>query len=86
MVVCAVRLDKIRRLSETSIDVLRCLAEALGGGAERIPYGDIANALGLPRSSVKYVMDQMIHDGVVQVVDGDKLSVEKSVFWFEIED
>ena len=85
MVVSAVRIDKIRRLSENSVAVLRAISDALGDGEGRILYGDISEALGIPRSSVKYAMDQLIQDGIVQIVDGEKLSVRESVVWFEVD-
>ena len=82
MVKIAVRLDKIRRLTETSIDVLRKLAEKLGAESGRVEYGDIAKELKIGRSSVKYAVDQMIKDGTVQLVGGE-LSVRESIIWFE---
>ena len=83
MIIKAVRLDKIRRLSETSIDVLKALADTLADESGFVEYTKIANSLGIPRTSVKYVMDQMIKDGVVQVINGE-LSVKDSVVWVEI--
>lgn len=82
MVKMAVRLDKIRRLTETSIDVLRTIAEEIGIENGRVEYGEIAKRLDIGRSSVKYAVDQMIKDGTVQLV-GDELSVRESIIWFE---
>ena len=85
MIVPTVQLYKIRRLSEISVTVLICLASCLGDGEGRVAYGDIAKSIGVPRSSVKYAMDQLIGDGIVKVIDGERLTVRESVIWVDVE-
>ena len=84
MIRTTVRLDKIKRLSDTSVDVLKALSDRLGDDSAHVDYSEIASSLGIPRSSVKYVLDRMIQDGVVQIVNGNELSVKDSIVWVEI--
>ncbi len=82
MIKIAVRLDKIRRLNETSIEVLKIIIEKIGAGTGRVDYGEIAERLQIGRSSVKYAVDQMLRYGTVQIVDRE-LCVRDSIIWFE---
>lgn len=82
MIKIAVRLDKIRRLNETSIEVLKIIIEKIGAGTGRVDYGEIAERLHVGRSSVKYAIDQMIRYGTLQIVNRE-LCVRDSIIWFE---
>ena len=82
MLKMAVRIDKIDRLSEHSVAVLRAIASAIGAEPGRVPFQDVATSLGISRSAVKYAVDQMIKNGTIELV-GDALSVRNSIIWFE---
>lgn len=85
MIIPAVRIDKIRRLSENAVEVLKVLAAALGDGIGRVEYGLIAKETGIPRSSVASAVDALIRDGTVELVNGE-LYVGNALIWFEIEE
>ena len=82
MIKTAIRLDKIGRLNETSLDILKIIIEKIGAGTGRVDYGEIAERLHIGRSSVKYSVDQMIRFGTIKIVNRE-LSVRDSVVWFE---
>lgn len=85
MLKMAVRIDKIDRLSENSVAVLRAIASAIGAESGRVPFQDVATSLGISRSAVKYAVEQMIRTGTIELIGGE-LSVRNSIIWFEEDD
>lgn len=82
MIKIAIRLDKIGRLNETSIEILKIIIEKIGAGTGRVDYGEIAERLNVGRSSVKYAIEQMVRFGTIKIINRE-LSVRESVVWFE---
>ena len=82
MIKAAIRIEKIKSLTERAVQILELLADVLGDGEGCIPYEDIAKRLRCSRSTVKYTMDKLIIDGAVQAYGG-KLSVRETIIWYE---
>ncbi|MBQ8291905.1 MAG: winged helix-turn-helix domain-containing protein [Clostridia bacterium] len=67
----AIKLDKLKKIDETSAKVFKALSEELGDASKHVSYTAIAARLKLSRNAVRYAVDRMIADGLVQCKDGE---------------
>ena len=82
MVKMAVKLEKIGRQNENSIEILKDLAEQLGDGVGRVEFKDIEKRTKIPRATISSTVKRMIQAGTVELI-GDALSVRNAIVWYE---
>lgn len=82
MVKMALKLEKIGRQNENSIEILKDLAEQLGDGEGRVEFKDIEERTKIPRATISSTIKRMIKSGTVELT-GNGLSVRNSIVWYE---
>jgi DNA-binding Lrp family transcriptional regulator len=74
----AILIDKLKKIDETSAKVLKRLTLELEGGARHVSYTALAAELGLTRNAVKYAIERMTVDGILEI-EGDKLALSGAI-------
>jgi Mn-dependent DtxR family transcriptional regulator len=74
----AIKIDDLKKIDETSIQILRVISLHIGAGdSAYVNYSMIARSLNIDRDVVRAAVNRMIKNGILEKTDG-KLSIPDS--------
>jgi len=75
----ALKIENLKPIDKTSIDILRVISLHLGDGESgRVDYKLIAKSLNIERDTVRKSVNRMVESGILQKKDGE-LSILNAV-------